>query len=129
MACYKFDPRPRRSLQVAKIHQKIECAGIPVDVDTVRRWLRETVAYSPAAGNIPVSPKKPLHPREKGTLRKLVLGMVADHYGPSWGYADGPVARAIQRDLAQVGRNLHVSSIAEALREAEGDFGHLVIVD
>ena len=127
LAFHKFDPRPRRSRQVAKIHQKIEAVGIPIDIDTVRKWLRKASAYLAAAGNI--SANKPLHPKEKGSLRRLILGMVAAHYGPSWGYADGPVARKIQQDLAQVGKNMDISSIAEAVREAECDVGHLLIAD
>lgn len=37
---YGYDPRSKRSEQVAEIASDLAIAGVPLDADTVRKWLR-----------------------------------------------------------------------------------------
>jgi hypothetical protein len=44
---YRFDPTASRSTQTSEIASDLSMAGVPLDVDTVRKWLRESAELLP----------------------------------------------------------------------------------
>lgn len=47
VAAYAYDPKVTRSDRPAEIAGDLERAGVPLDVDTVRKWLREAAELLP----------------------------------------------------------------------------------
>ena len=126
VAYYRFDPLLRRSRQVAEIHRTLEIVGISIDRNTVRKWLRESWSYLADTGGVQLCKDKPLYPKERGTLLKFILGLLAARFGSmSGGYARAPVIEKLRHDLYQVGINMDVTCTKEIVREAEDAFGHL----
>ena len=48
---YSYDPKAARSDRPTEIAGDLERAGVPLDVDTVRKWLREAAELLPPKGN------------------------------------------------------------------------------
>jgi hypothetical protein len=48
---YSYDPKAGRSDRPSEIAGDLERAGVPLDVDTVRKWLREAAELLPPKGN------------------------------------------------------------------------------
>jgi hypothetical protein len=48
---YSYDPKAGRSDRPTEIAGDLERAGVPLDVDTVRKWLRESAELLPPKGN------------------------------------------------------------------------------
>jgi hypothetical protein len=48
---YSYDPKAGRSDRPTEIAGDLERAGVPLDVDTVRKWLREAAELLPPKGN------------------------------------------------------------------------------
>ena len=99
--------------------------GIAIDDGTVRTWVRNASAYAMAPES---STLLPLGTKVKQTLRKLIKGMVADHYGCGPRYTDDTL-KEIQDDLGQVGARIGLADIREALRKIEDELGPLENVD
>jgi hypothetical protein len=51
VGAYAYDPKVARSDRPAEIAADLERAGVPLDVDTVRKWLREAAELLPPKGN------------------------------------------------------------------------------
>ena len=47
---YKYDPRASRNEATSAIADDLAKLGIPLDSDTVRKWLREAADYLPREG-------------------------------------------------------------------------------
>jgi len=51
VAAYVYDPKAARSDKVKEIADDLLAAGVPLDVDTVRKWLREAAELLPPKGS------------------------------------------------------------------------------
>jgi hypothetical protein len=51
VAGYAYDPKAARSDKTTEIAGDLERAGVPLDVDTVRKWLREAAELLPPKSN------------------------------------------------------------------------------
>jgi hypothetical protein len=51
VAAYAYDPKAARSDRPTEIAGDLERNGVPLDVDTVRKWLREAAELLPPTGN------------------------------------------------------------------------------
>lgn len=51
VAAYAYDPKAGRSDRPSEIAGDLERAGVPLDVDTVRKWLREAAELLPPKGS------------------------------------------------------------------------------
>jgi hypothetical protein len=51
VAAYVYDPKAARSDKVKEIADDLTGAGVPLDVDTVRKWLREAAELLPPKGS------------------------------------------------------------------------------
>jgi hypothetical protein len=51
VAAYAYDPKAGRSDRPTEIAGDLDRAGVPLDVDTVRKWLREAAELLPPKGN------------------------------------------------------------------------------
>ncbi len=47
---YKYDPRANRNQATSAIADDLAKLGIPLDLDTVRKWLGEAADYLPPEG-------------------------------------------------------------------------------
>jgi hypothetical protein len=47
VAGYRYDPKAERSAQVTEIANDLESVGVPLDADTVRKWLRAAAELLP----------------------------------------------------------------------------------
>jgi len=50
VAAYAYDSKAGRSDRPTEIAGDLERAGVPLDVDTVRKWLREAAELLPPKG-------------------------------------------------------------------------------
>jgi hypothetical protein len=47
---YRYDPSQRRSEKVSEIAADLDRAGVGLDVDTVRKWIKEASDLLPSKG-------------------------------------------------------------------------------